>query len=218
VIIFVEAGSKTATYISFIGLFSLVFTTLLGVFFHAIEVAQQLLLILFLKDNLPLNLQQMLDYLKNYEVSFLFPKIFQHSVENEDPTSKFSQNDISPLFLDNAFFLIIISFCVPWILVILMLILRKFARFFDRHKKCKRLLTIFDSLTIFNLFFMLFQNSTQEISLFTVLQLKNIQLSNTFNILSFVFCIVYSLVNLLMIFWLYKLIKQIISSEKKNCS
>jgi len=73
VVIVFESSTQAAFYASLMGLVSLPFAGLLSVFFKFIEVAQELILILYFNIELPLNLKNMLDFLKNYELSFLLP-------------------------------------------------------------------------------------------------------------------------------------------------
>jgi len=195
------------------GLLSLPFAGLLSVFFKFIEVAQELIMILYWKDNLPLNLKNMLDFLKNYELSFLFPFMFQHKDQNQVTDDNFGQNSLSSLFLDNAFTLILISFVAPWLLLVLFMTLKKCFHL-DKIKKIESLIQSIEEFLKYNLIFLLFQNSIQEMSLFFALQLRYFSFSNGIQIISSLLCLFFLIVNFLMIIWLIKITKLIISN---NC-
>ena len=85
-------------------------------------------MLLYLKDNKPLNLEKMLEVLKNYQISFLFPFIFHHKDENQVKDENFGQNNLSSSFLDNAFPLVLITFVMPWVLLMLLWGIKKLFR------------------------------------------------------------------------------------------
>ena len=191
------------------GLVSLPFTGLLSVFFKFIEVAQELIILLYLNANLPLNLGNMLEYLKDYELSFLLPFIFKHENENQVKSEKFGQNDLSSLFLDNAFALILISFVMPWFFLSLCLGIKKLFHL-DKFKKIAKFIQSTEDFFKYNVIFLLFQNSTQEMSLFFALQLRYFSFSTNIQILSMVLCLLFLILNFYMIFWLIRITKLII--------
>ena len=61
--------------------------------------------------------------------------------------------------------------------------------------------------------FLIFQNCTQEISLYIALQLKNFSFSGKVNIISYILCIVCMIGNLIMIFWMTNIINDMKSSS-----
>lgn len=214
-IVFIQNAQTTAVYVSLVGLVSLPFASLLGIFFKFIEVAQELIMILYLKNDLPLNLKNMLDFLKNYELSYLLPSFFENSNDNQLKTGRFAQNNLSSLFLDNAFTLVMISIIIPWFLLLILMIIKKNFDFFPSiFKKLRQPLDKFENLLKFNLILSFFCNSTQEISLFIALQLNFISFNNSVTIISFLFCILIFLIHFLVLFWLFKITKQILSKEK----
>ena len=213
IIIIFQSTQKAAVYVSLLGLLSLPFAGLLSVFFKFIEIAQELIMILYLKNNLPLNLKGMLDFLKNYELTFLLPFMFQHKNENQANDDKFGQNQLSSLFLDNASTLILVSFVMPWLFLILFWSINKLFHL-ERFQKIAALIESIKDFFKFNLIFLLFQNSNQEISLFFALQLRYFSFSNEIQILSCLLCLFFLIGNFSMIFWWIKITKLIISN---NC-
>ena len=210
-IIIIDTSKKTVVYISIIGLLTLPICGLLSIFFKFIEIAQELIMLLYIKSNLPLNFENTLDFLKNYELSYLLPKFFQFSNKTiEILDDKFGYNDISTLFLENAFTLLLISIIIPWILIILVTFLKKCCM--KWKLKYPRIHSYFNSFRIYvkyNLMFLLFQNSTQELSMFLALDLKYFSFSETVKIISSVFCLIFLIGNFLMIFWMKNIISKI---------
>ena len=170
-------------------------------------------MLLYLKDNKPLNLEKMLEVLKNYQISFLFPFIFHHKDENQVKDENFGQNNLSSSFLDNAFPLVLITFVMPWVLLMLLWGIKKLFRL-EKITRIGKLVESIETFLKYNLIFLLFQNSTQEMSLFFALQLGYFSFSSEIQIVSNFLCLFFLIVNFLMIFWLVKVIKAIISD---NC-
>ena len=156
----------------------------------------------------------MLEFLKNYELSFLLPKIFRNYAENKTADDKFGQNNLSSLFLDNATSLILASFLIPWIIVLFIKIFKHFC--LQKIKKRKNFFEAIEKFVMYNLIFLLFQNSMQEISLFIALQLKFLSVSNTYNIFSSLFCFLYLGINIVIILWLRKIIINICSIKNSR--
>ena len=158
----------------------------------------------------------MLDFLKNYELSYLLPKSFWKSINSEANTdSKFHLNNISTLFLDNAAMLMLISFVLPCGMVVILSLLRKCHFLSRKFAKIEKIFEHLDGLFIYNLLFLLFQNSTQEISFFIAFQMKNVDFSTTYSTFSFLVCLAYLLINIVMIIWMRNIIILINENERK---
>ena len=155
----------------------------------------------------------MLDFLKDFELSFLFPFMFTHKSENQVTDDKFGQNQLSSLFLDNASTLILLSFVMPWLFLILFWSIKKLFPL-ERFNKVATRIESTEYFFKYNLVFLLFQNSTQEMSLFFALQLRYLSFSNEIQIISCLLCLFFLIGNIFMIFWLIKITKLIISD---NC-
>ena len=195
-----------------LGLVSIPFAGLLSVFFKFIEVAQEIIMILYLRNNLPLNLKNMLDFLKNYQLSFLIPFLFQHKSGNQVSEEKFGQNKLSSLFLDNSSTVILVAFVMPWFCLLLFLGAQKYL-ICDRFKTFLQRIESIGVFLKYNLIFLLFQNTTQEMTLFLALQLKFMSFSSDFEIMSSLLCVLFLICDILMIFWLRKITYQIILNK-----
>lgn len=208
-----QSSQKVAIYISFAALISLPFATLLGTFFKFIEVAQELIMILYINNNLPLNMKNMLVFLKTFEMSYLLPGIFNNPNENQVNSESFGQNKLSSLFIDNSFTLIIVSCILPWFFFFITCFLEKYPcriEKLEKNEKYKMFLKYMNNFFKYNLIFLLFQNSTQEMSLFIALQLNYISFSNTIRAISSTLCIIILVMNFLMIYWTKKITNRVL--------
>ena len=125
-------------------------------------------------------MKNMLDFLKNYQLSFLLPFLL-HQVISE----KFGQNKLSSLFLDNSLTVILVTFVMPWSFLVLFEWAKKcFIR--ERFKKYQHIIESIGYFIKYNLIFLLFQNTTQEMSLFF-----DMSFSSDVEIISGILCVFY---------------------------
>ena len=218
-------------YGSIIGVSALPFMNSIGIFFKFVETSQELILILYLNTDLPLNLQNMLSFLKYYQLSLILPPFWLPVIQQTQfdkksisdiyeipyPKTKFLYNNISSSFLVNALSLIFVSTIIPWFFILIMKLLRKF-RFYEKikNKKIKKTFIYLENLFCYNLLFTLFLASILENSLYIALEWKNVSFNNAFNIFSFIFSIIYFIYILFMLLWLIKISDNIILEGNKN--
>ena len=217
IIIFLNINQQITKYGSTLALLSIAFPQMFILLFKCIEVAQELIMILYINTKLPLNFKNILDTLKLFPISYHLPDYLQysHSASNDKKyvEKKFAENYDSSFFLDNSFNLIMISFILPWILILLIYIIQRFcSNWINKLIRIKSFLSSFWIFTKYNMVFLLYNNSLQELSLFSALELKTLSFSDTFVILSNIFCLVFLIGNFIMIIWMKKIIRNIIDN------
>ena len=164
--------------------------------------------------NLPLNIKDILDYLKFYEITYLLPNDLQFlhssSINKTYVERKIAENYDSSFFLDNSFNLILISFVLPWILIVLLYIIQRYCSdWINKRIRIKYILNSFWMFTKYNMVFLLYNNNVQELSLFSALELKVFSFSDIYTIFSNISCLVFMIGNIIMIIWIKKIIKNI---------
>ena len=171
-------------------------------------------MILYMKNNLPLNLKDILEFFKNYEMSYILPRAGKHPEENEVSNHKFGENSLSSLFFDNALSILLMYIFTPFLAGLLIkLALKKYSDFINNHNKLKSFFAFADPYINYNMRFIFFQNSSQEISLFIALKLKYLSFSNGITVCNSLFCLFYLMANFYMIIWFIKVIKEIIADK-----
>ena len=189
-----ETTENIAIYTSVSGLVGLPFTSILSFFFYFIEVQQEMSLLLFLNIDLPLNMQQMLMVLKNFQINSFLPDFFKKNstvnyifVDQMAPT-KFRRANFSSSFLGNGFSVFLLTIVFPLFLFGLFIIMDKYKiqpRIITQEKKKQIKTYIFYNFTLSLLF-----SGSAELSLFIALQLMNVSFYNFFNGMSFFFALV----------------------------
>ena len=201
--------------VAMIGVGTLPFTDLFCVFFSFLESAQELIMISYINFDLPGNMQDMLDTLKEFQFSSLLnqTQIKQSNISDYEieynipiPPLKFSQHQISSSFMINSEKILIFSILVPWVFITIVYLLSKQLK----TKKNSRILEVFNffkNWMCFNSLFLIFNNFVQELSLFVALEFRYASFNNWFNTLSFYLCVLILIYHFMMMFWLGKLIK-----------
>ena len=185
----VETSEKIAIYTSVSGLVGLPFTSLLSFFFYFIEVQQELSLLLFLNIDLPLNMEEMLMKLKNFQLNSFLPEFFRKNstvnniYDDQIAPTKFKKANFSSSFLGNGFSVFLLAIILPIFFYFVFFVIEKFEikpRIFSLEKR--RLIRIY---LFYNFSLSLFFSGSLELSLFIALQLNNVSFYNLFNGMSF---------------------------------
>ena len=227
-VIYTNQVEQNAIYFSLAGLVCVPLLNFMGIFFRFVDCAQELVLIIFLNTDLPLNLVELLTFTRNFHLSFIIPSfiipdakklknnktLISDKYEIPYPQTKFISNNVSSSFIVNGFSMIFIFQIIPWLICFIIYIAKKILPKLKSHKMIKKM----ENLFFYNLIFYFFLSTSLEGCLFLTLQWRNPSFNNALNIFSFVFSILYFGYFIFMLFWLKKVLDDILYIEQNHPS
>jgi hypothetical protein len=213
----------------------------MGLYFNLIDIGQQLSYLLFLNISLPLNLQDVVEYLYKFNMHIFFPNIFHiigeqsgsikvestpfgyvSHVEDQEAHIKFGFQSISNSFLANSGGAVFFFLIFPWVLMYLSRFAQK--RFSARFALWPRsgFWGILNTLLQFlikimvrvDFIFGTYFFVLQEMSLFIFLQFYYTSSKDGFNTASMVLCAIFFTYQLGMLFYILFIIWKELPDKK----